>query len=628
MDLEKLIIVPCPRKLDFKTGNYILKSEGYLSIPLKYKKNIFPIAKRIQKLMKESLKIELPIAVGSFEQVKRAVIFERDGALPKDGYCIDIESDGVRISYGDEAGAFHAASTLKQVFLQCGTVLPCLGIEDYPDFKARGLMLDISRNKIPTMDTLYRIVDLMADMKLNQLQLYIEGFSFAYPSFPYVWENETPVTGEELIVLDRYCRERFIDLVPNQNSFGHMTPWLMRKEFRHLAECPDGCEAPWGKYDKPLGLNPLDEGSARLLERMYSDLLPNFTSDYFNVGCDEAFDLGQGMSREQCEKLGKGRVYLDFLIKIYKLAEKHGKKMMFWGDIIINYPELIPELPRDVIALEWGYDEDQPSEENCRKFSESGIKYYVCPGANTWNSITGRTDCMKNNLLNAAVRGKQHNAEGFLNTEWGDCGHWQSLPASYAAVVYGAALSWGVDQNKDIDIAAYLDRFVFMDRNNKMGRFVLDLGNYYLQEKKTVYNGSGVFRTLYYSQFDDRNTDLAFLNLPDLELEDFEKVKNYINSLYDDLNSAEMKCEDAEIIEAEFKNSMRLILHGADLGIIKLTGSDGEEKRRNVKEMLKDITSIINDYKRNWLKRNRSGGLENSIGKMENLKRQYEEALL
>lgn len=630
MEPEELVIVPNPKKMARKPGSFVLKARGPIAISCEDKQSMFSIGKRIQSIIKDFVRLELPVVIHDCRCSDFTIFFRKEASFKKEQYILDIGRDGISIEYGSPAGAFHAVSTLKQIIRQCGKALPCLRLEDWPDFEVRGILHDISRNKTPNMDTLYKIVDFMADLKLNQFQLHIEGFSFAYASFPQVWSDGTPVTGEEMLLLDRYCAERFIEFVPHQNSFGHMTPWLLRKEFNHLAECPDGCDAPWGKYDKPIALNPLDEGSIELLEKMYGDLLPYFSSEYFNVGCDETFDLGQGKSREKCEKLGKGRVYLNFLMKIYNVLKKQGKKMMFWGDIIVNFPELIPELPKDIIALEWGYNPDQPSIENCKKFEKSGIKYFVCPGTRTWNSITGFTDHMKSNLLNAAIGGKEHGAAGFLNTDWGEGGHWHPLPVSYASFCYGAALSWGVDQNKEVDIAAYLDRFVFEDENKKMGRFVLELGNYYLKEKETVnYDGSGIFRTLYYSQLDDRDNFLAFLNLPDIEQEDFRNVKDYINNLYDDLDRAEMKCADAELIEAEFRVSMRLLLHGANLGLFKLDKSiNAEERRKRLEELLEDITLIIRDYKINWLKRNRSGGLEKSTSRMESLKNQYFEALL
>ena len=502
-------------------------------------------------------------------------------------------------------------------------------IEDQPDFPVRGLMLDIGRGKIPTMETLYRIIDLMADVKLNHFQLYIQGFPFAYPSFPQVWRDGTPITGEEMVMLGKYCKERFIDFVPNQNSFGHMTPWLVRQEFNNLAECPKGSIAPWGPFSKPLGINPLDEKSIEFLRTTYADLLPCFDSEYFNVGCDETHDLGQGKSRAQCEKAGAGRVYLDFLIKINELVKEHNKTMMFWGDIILKYPELIPEIPGGTIALHWGYSEDKPFEADCVKFRNANIPYYICPSVNTTCSILGKTTIMKSNLINAAERGKKYGAIGYLNTDWGDYGHWQPLPASYAGYCLGAALSWSLEQNKDIDVALYLNKFIFQDRNNKMGQFALDAGECCMPKMAAKhFNGSAIFWLLYFSQLDESQSPIPSVQIPDLTADYFNRVKENIAGLYKDLDNSEMNCDDSETVDAEFRISMRLILHGANLGLFKLRNDmEKDGKRRQLEALLEDITAIITEYKISWLKRNRIGGLDGSAARMENLKQQYKVAL-
>ncbi|TVQ04067.1 MAG: hypothetical protein EA359_07710 [Balneolaceae bacterium] len=102
-------------------------------------------------------------------------------------------------------------------------------------------MLDISRDKIPTMETLYEIVDMLSMLRYNHLQLYVEGFSFGYPSFRDLWEHtETPVTGEEMQELERYAAERMIELVPNQNMLGHMGAWLATDRFAHHGKKPTG----------------------------------------------------------------------------------------------------------------------------------------------------------------------------------------------------------------------------------------------------------------------------------------------------------------------------------------------------------------------------------------------------
>lgn len=616
-------IVPIPKEFNTGQGCCKLNKGDPISISLKDKKELLPIAQKLQSIIKDTLGLELALFINNNKSQNQGIYLRPNKDLPDEGYCLKITEQTIDIAYGDFAGAFHAVGTLKQILVQSDRQIPCLEIRDYPDFKARGIMLDISRNKIPKMETLYRIVDLMADIRLNQLQLYIEGFPFAYRSFPQVWEDQTPITGEEIMLLDKYCADRFIELVPNQNSFGHMTPWLARTEFKDLAECPDGCQAPWGWYDKPLSLNPLDPESLDFISLMYDDLLPYFSSALFNAGCDETFELGQGKSRELCERVGTGRVYFDFLMKIYRSVKTRGKKMMFWGDILLHYPELVPRLPKDIIVLNWGYGDKAPKLESCKVFMDSGIPYYVCPGTNCWNTIAGSTEKSKKNLLNAAKFGKECGAIGYLNTDWGDGGHWHFLPVSYAAYVYGAALSWGVEQNEDIDVSEYLNKFVFLDKHNKMGAFALDLGNYGLREFKTGYDGTGVFRTLQTSQLTDTNTDLDFLNLPEITKEEFENVREYVIMLASELDLTALQCEDADIVYMEFKNAIRLVRHGTELGLFKLSKRGGEREKEQLEKLLEDLSSIMEEYMEVWLKRNRRGGLDASLSKMQELKRQY-----
>jgi len=119
--------------------------------------------------------------------------------------------------------------------------------------------------------------------KTNQLQLYTEH-TFAYRNHPKVWADASPMTGEEILTLDAYCRERFIELVPNQNAYGHMTRWLTHDRYRPLADAPDGCDTRWGHYDHPLSLCPVDPGSIELVRSIFDELLPHFSSRQFNIG--------------------------------------------------------------------------------------------------------------------------------------------------------------------------------------------------------------------------------------------------------------------------------------------------------------------------------------------------------
>ncbi|MFA6292081.1 MAG: family 20 glycosylhydrolase, partial [Victivallales bacterium] len=322
-------------------------------------------------------------------------------------FSLDVTGKGIRISSAGEAGIFYGLQTVSQIIEQFGAQLPDIEIEDWPDFKVRGAMLDISRCKVPTMKTLYELADLLASLKINHLELYTEH-TFAFSAHEIVWRDSSPMTAQEIIELDAYCADRFIDLVPNLNSFGHFERWLRHPEYKHLGECPDGFNTPWGnKTSSGSTLKP-DSKSLELIDSLFGEFLPNFRSGSFNVGCDETWELGQGWSKSQCDKKGKTKVYLDHLLEIHKLVKKNKRKMMFWADIILHEPKYVADLPKDIIALNWGYDHGHPFEKETKVFAKYGVPFYVCPGTSSWNTLTGRTDNCIKNLINAAANGKRN----------------------------------------------------------------------------------------------------------------------------------------------------------------------------------------------------------------------------
>ena len=214
------------------------------------------------------------------------------------------------------------------------------------------------------------------------------------------------------------------------------------------------------------------------------------------MGCDETVDLGQGRSKDVVSERGIGRVYLDFLLAIYRQVKNRGYTMQFWGDVIHNYPELVDALPRDMIALEWGYEADHPFDTYNAIFERSGMPFYVCPGTSSWRTIAGRTHNALENLRNAAENGLKHGAVGYLNTDWGDEGHWQPLPVSYLGFAYGAAVSWGYEHNRQIPIWEALSAYAFEDPSGVMGKLVFDLGNVHNPIDFPIHNSTILFNIL------------------------------------------------------------------------------------------------------------------------------------
>ena len=510
------------------------------------------------------------------------IIIDPHSAPPR-GYRLSVSPAEIRIIAHDPASAFYGRQTLAQIRLQCPHSIPCLEIEDWPDFPVRGVMLDISRDKVPMMKTLFDLVVLLAGWKINQLQLYTEH-TFAYSRHEEVWKDASPMTADEIRALDSFCRDYYIDLVPNQNSFGHMERWLKHPGYQPLAETADGAETPWGfRWKGPFSLCPTDPRSLEFLAGLYDELLPNFTSRLFNVGCDETFDIGQGRSR------GVENAYLEFLKKVHALVARHNKTMMFWGDIIVQKPELIAQLPRPIVAMEWGYEANHPFDAEGAMFAQSGIPFYVCPGTSSWLSIAGRTDNMLANQRNAAAAGLKHGAIGYLNTDWGDHGHLQYLPISYAGLAAGAAMSWCEPTNRDLNLPDVLDRHAFADSAGKMGRIACDLGNVYQAVGKLWTNSSALFRILVPSST-HRNVMEAITG------EGLLAAEAAIDRAISPLRQAKVK----PLIKDEFANAAAML---------RIACAKGRNEAV-------DATPIIMEHRRLWLARNRPGGLEDSLRRL------------
>ncbi len=405
-----------------------------------------------------------------------------------EGYAITIDRKGVRIEFHEASGLGVAMATMRQLLRQYDRRLPCLKIRDWPDFARRGVMLDISRGRVPKLETLLELVEHLADFKINEFQLYTEH-TFAYRKYPSVWQSWGALTGEEIRRLDARCQQLGIDLVPNQNSFGHLRYFLEHPRLKKLAEVA----GPYPDYSgefvrRPSTLAPDHPGTLPFLRGLYDELLPNFSSRFLNVGCDETWDLGHGRSKKLCAIKGQGRVYLDFLKQIHQEAAVRNKRMMFWGDIILKYPKLIKELPRDVIALNWGYEADHPFDREAALFAKAKIPFYVCPGTSTWQTLIGRHDNALANLRAAAQAGQKHGALGYLITDWGDGGHPQPLAVSYLPWLAGASLSWCAETFDEAKLIPVLSRDVFKDPTGNVAEAAVALGLAHQKLKFNVHN--------------------------------------------------------------------------------------------------------------------------------------------
>jgi len=536
--------------------------------------------------------------------------------LPAEGYRLTVNNEAITLASATPAGAFYGRQTLLQLQRQSPGGIPALRIEDWPDFANRGFMLDISRDRVPTMATLFRLVDLLAEWKINQLQLYTEH-TFAYRNHREVWEHASPMTAAEIRELDKYCRARFIELVPNQNSFGHLERWLKHPQYTALAEAPAGFDFPWGHCGAPFSLCPTDPRSEALIAELFGELLPNFTSRQINIGCDETYDVGQGRSHTACEQVGRGRVYLDFLKKIIAIAQRDGHAVQFWGDILQHHPDLLSEIPSGVISLEWGYGATHDFDGHCGLLAKAGVPFYVCPGTSAWNSLSGMLVNARGNLVSAALHGKKYGAAGYLNTEWGDGGHWQQWPIPLPAIAYGAAVCWALDANRDLDLPGALSFHLFQDSTGQMGRIACELAQ--LNQTARSYESNGLGFSI-------------MLGNPDASAADgrcvegkpacFQKALEALARLRRELAGVRLECADADPIRAEYEFTLSIVAHACHMGLARAeslapTTAAVPSERRHL--LAQELAPLIPEYRRRWLARSRSGGLTDSVQRFEKL---------
>lgn len=515
------------------------------------------------------------------------------------GYSLACDAAGIQLAAASDAGLYYGLVTLEQILAQCGEQVPFFNITDAPDFTNRGVMLDISRCKVPTMQTLFEMIDDFARLKYNQLQLYTEH-TFAFSNHPLIWADASPLTAEETLALQAYCRDRYIELVPNLNSFGHFERWLRYPEYHRYAECPNGFEHPFSHQHIPFGstLKP-DRQSLRLLEELYDEYLPLFESSQFNIGGDEPWELGHGASRKRCEREGTTRVYVDFISKIRKRVKARHRTMMFWSDIVLREPGCLDTLSKDLIAMNWGYEGNHPFKRECQQMADAGLDFYVCPGTSSWNSLTGRTANVQANVANAARNGLATGAVGYLVTDWGDHGHHQYLPISYQGFLLGACHAWNHRASRKLDVADGLDRIYFKDTQGGSGALLVRLGRALELAPSKIRNATIFNRLMFWSM---QHEPSVVQSIPDAQLEDCDIELAAIKSALDSIAPA----RDADLVRAELGNAIDLARHG----IHRLQHFRGS--RRQLGPLREELALAIGRHEALWLARNRPGGLHES----------------
>ncbi|MGB9876956.1 MAG: beta-N-acetylhexosaminidase [bacterium] len=353
--------------------------------------------------------------------------------LPREGYVLEVGEDYVAVLANDRDGVFWGMQTLRQM-LEGGKgklLIPGARIVDYPKLRWRGITDDVSRGPIPTLEYMKNIIRTISAFKLNMYTPYIELHVFNFKSHPDISAPGEGLSPEDMKELVAYGRKYHVDVFPSLQSFGHNDKLLRKPQYKHLAEIED---SPWS-------LSPALEETYKLFNDLFNELGEIFPSPFFNINCDETYDLGKGKSKPIADEIGPANLYLRHITRLQEMLKKKGKRVMFWGDIALHYREMIPKLPPDIIVLNWDYGGAPSFEWRLQPFYEAGLEQFVCPGVSCWSRIFPDFENATVNINNFVRDGVKFKASGMLNTTWDDDGE-NLFGYNWYGVIFGAEAAW------------------------------------------------------------------------------------------------------------------------------------------------------------------------------------------
>lgn len=320
--------------------------------------------------------------------------FEVDELSLDEGYILEVD-EGIDAYAASPRGLFFAAQTLLQ--FTHGGALPRFFAYDYPVCRVRGLKLLLPHPE--GLDEFRRCIDMICAYKYNTVMLEIGG-AMEYKRHPEINEgwleyaaemNEYPGKGKKVqasydwdknsihssngggLVLSQdtvrdlvhYCRERFLDVIPEQPSLSHCDFLLTRHP-----ELAERAEDPY-----PDTFCPSNPASYDLLFDTLEEIVEVFDPRTVNIGHDEYYSIALC---EKCRGKSAPEIFADDVRKIHDWLEERGIQTMMWSEKLLDAfytdgtpiggaekprtPATWPAIdlvPRDIVMLHWYWSIDR-----------------------------------------------------------------------------------------------------------------------------------------------------------------------------------------------------------------------------------------------------------------------------
>jgi hexosaminidase len=354
---------------------------------------------------------------------------ETPGPKSVEAYSIEITPSGGRLRARSSRGEFYGVQTLCQMVegRQHDATLPAVTVRDWPSLAYRGVLVDMSEGPLPTAEEVKRQIDFLARWKVNQYYFYnednvgLKGYSLINPGARF--------TEHQIRNIVSYARERHIDLIPTLELYGHQHDLFRIEKYSELSDFPNGGE-----------FNPRNPKVMNLLKNWAAQYSRLFPSPFVHIGFDETWQIQEAAKRDETTPVA---LFISQLNSVSQLFERHGKHVLAWGDIMVKFPGIIPELSPGLIAVAWWYD-PYPDPTYLR-WLEPLVQYHVshmiATGVNSWSEVVPDFKLTFDNIDTFMAAGRKSGALGLINTLWPD-DRQLLMRMSWPGLAYGAAAGW------------------------------------------------------------------------------------------------------------------------------------------------------------------------------------------
>jgi len=382
--------------------------------------------------------------------------------MQPEGYIISVAPTRVYVLAQTTAGLYYGVLTLRQLFqYQLNRVsLPEVFIRDWPALKIRGIAEDISRGQAPTLENLKKLIRFLSECKLNTLMLYLEDM-FVFFNHPHIGMQRGALTPREVHEIQQFAQQYHVEIIPIFQTLGHFENILIQPYYQHLAEFPGAST-----------LNCASPETYSFLASLFAEIAPAFHSKYFHIGGDECWDVGKGASKLLKQEKGIEFILANHFNRVYELLKPYNKNLIIYGDMLLKFPDLLNQLPKDIIILDWEYTPSKyyPS---LNTLKSSGRQIIVSPGLSNWRRLFPNYNASFINISNFIHQAKRNNLLGAVTASWGDYGGENLHELNWYGYAFTAECTWHVN-------SIHLNDFNFTFFKNFYGDYFFELDSIYM----------------------------------------------------------------------------------------------------------------------------------------------------